>query len=112
MLPSQLKKRLATNPIPIVIAKNSNLKTIIRETLAAVFVIWAPLMILPAKVELSLPPFPLDAKERIKERRTIPMTSSKMAAETSAVPTGVSSFFSSFRVATVMETDVAERITP
>ena len=51
-------------------------------------------------------------KDKITDKRMMPMTSSRMAAETSAVPTSPFNLPSCFKVATVIETLVAVRITP
>lgn len=51
-------------------------------------------------------------KEMINDRRIMPMTSSIMAALTIALPILLSSRPISFKVATVMETEVALRMTP
>ncbi len=87
------------------------MKMTIKEMFKAVLVEPVALIIIETK---SSPAPVLDplAKEIIKERRIMPMISSRIAALTKAVPTLVSSLPNSFKVATVMETEVAERITP
>ena len=51
-------------------------------------------------------------KDKTKESKITPIISSKIAADTIEVPTLESSFPNSFNVATVIETDVAERMIP
>ncbi len=110
--PNQLKNRLIRNANPNEMRKKIAMLATMTMTSVTEFR-------LPPQEEMtnprrlkSLVPWVVPERERTRERMTMPMMSSMIEAATRAEPTGVSSFPSSLRTATVTETEVAVRMTP